>query len=267
MKPSSASGTESFRVEIGAGSSRVVATMSAAEHLVDHRAHREQVGARSHCSPHRLLRRHVTGCAEHASLGGDCGRGLTVPMSSSVCSSTLSSARSLARPKIEHHVVGFEITMNDRGIMGLAQSEQDLRVMTSTLSTENRPSEGIAQALALHVLQRGAALRPSTRAATPSAPRRASDPDRRAEHTSDPLTPRPTDSDAGAIIREHARHDEGEEPSCAPMSGSDCLFVLPFARPSGSWQVAALVALELATIVVDAPEAAASLSAFYARRA
>ena len=49
------------------------------------------------------------------------------------------------------------------------------------------------------------------------------------------------------------------------MTASDCLFVLPFARLRESWQVAVLVALEVATIVVEAPEAAESLSQFCTR--
>jgi len=44
------------------------------------------------------------------------------------------------------------------------------------------------------------------------------------------------------------------------MSGSDCLFVLPFARPRESWQVAVLVAMELAQAIADAPDAAAALA-------
>jgi hypothetical protein len=81
----------------------------------------------------------------------------------------------------------------------------------------------------------------------------------RAQSTSDPLTPRPEDAVAGAIIREHERHEDGEKPSCAPMITSDCLFVLPFARPRESWQVAVLVALELAAAMVETPGAARSL--------
>jgi hypothetical protein len=80
--------------------------------------------------------------------------------------------------------------------------------------------------------------------------------------TSDPLTPRPEDGVAGAIIREHERHDGGEKPSCRPMITSDCLFVLPFARPHESWQVAVLVALELVAAMRHAPEAAKSLTQF-----
>jgi hypothetical protein len=85
--------------------------------------------------------------------------------------------------------------------------------------------------------------------------------------TSDPLTPRPEDSVAGVIIREHERHDDGEKPSCAPMITSDCLFVLPFARRRTSWQVAVLAALELTAAIVAAPEAAESLAQFRRRSA
>jgi hypothetical protein len=82
---------------------------------------------------------------------------------------------------------------------------------------------------------------------------------------SDPLTPGPKDRVAGTIIREHERHDDGEKPSCTPMITSDCLFVLPFARPRESWQVAVLVALQLTATIVEAPEAATSLVQFRTR--
>jgi hypothetical protein len=43
------------------------------------------------------------------------------------------------------------------------------------------------------------------------------------------------------------------------MITGDCLFVLPFARPRESWQVAVLVAMELATAIAQAPRAAHAL--------
>jgi hypothetical protein len=49
------------------------------------------------------------------------------------------------------------------------------------------------------------------------------------------------------------------------MITSDCLFVLPFARPRESWQVAVLVAMELAAAIAGAPKAAKSLTQFRTR--
>jgi len=45
---------------------------------------------------------------------------------------------------------------------------------------------------------------------------------------------------------------------------SDCLFVLPSARPRKSGHVAVLVAFELATAIAEAPQAAESLIQFRA---
>jgi hypothetical protein len=79
------------------------------------------------------------------------------------------------------------------------------------------------------------------------------------------LTPSPEAGSSSTSIREHEHHDGGEEPSCTPVITSDCLFVLPFARPRESWQVAVLVAVELAAAIAGAPEAAKSLTQFRTR--
>jgi hypothetical protein len=79
------------------------------------------------------------------------------------------------------------------------------------------------------------------------------------------LTPSPTDECAGAIIREHERHDDGEKPSCAPVITGACPIALPYSRSRESWQVAVLVAFEIAVAVVHAPAAAESLIQFCAK--
>ena len=78
----------------------------------------------------------------------------------------------------------------------------------------------------------------------------------------DPLTPSPADALAGALIREHERHGDSQKQSCTPMITSDCLFVLPFARPRESWQVAAWLAMELADAMLVSPSAAVALVEF-----
>ena len=101
------------RVEMAVNDGLVVVTregLLAGEHLVEHHAQAVNVATGIDLLAHRLLGRHVGGCAQHDAVVGRFGCRMQVFGDAEVgqCQRTVGA---------QHHVVGLEVAMHDAGMV------------------------------------------------------------------------------------------------------------------------------------------------------
>ena len=138
------------------------------EHLVEHGAEREDVGARVDGLALGLLRGHVGGCPEQDAEAG-AARG--AERGGHRVGRAALGADQLGEAEVEHlheaglrdhHVPGLDVAVDDPGLVGGGEAARDLERDPQRLGDRQAaPLEPLAQALAVHQLHRdpGAARR------------------------------------------------------------------------------------------------------------